>query len=104
VQMRYYEKFTYMRDTLTAIFSRKSHKTRVKSLKRPTNARSRMQKLIKSWKVASEMSHARINDFMFNYIEESRISRIIMQSRRSDFEGVSEGNSIQIVLITGVRF
>jgi hypothetical protein len=45
--MHYYEKFTYLGDTWAAILRRKSHKIRIKSLKRPTDARSRMLKIIK---------------------------------------------------------
>jgi hypothetical protein len=45
---RYYEKFTYLGDTWAAIFRQRSHRIRIKSLKRPTDARSRMLKIIKS--------------------------------------------------------
>ena len=46
--MHYYEKFTYMGDSWATIFRQKSHKIKVKSLKNPTDARSRKLKVRKS--------------------------------------------------------
>lgn len=46
--MHYYEKFTYMGDSWATIFRQKSHKIKVKSLKNPTDARSRKPKVRKS--------------------------------------------------------